>query len=202
MFSCTAPAGTEGKPLLGGFHCSRQASPPAPEPGNWRSTARKDAGCCFPHNPCKAEAAAHTPSKPSSPGDQTPLQKEKRKRLQRHCIAPGASIQPQRGVPDQDRRVLRAGSGEGGQARHTSSGPGYSTSDGQQQQPPTICHRIQGHGVTPAVEEPIPPQEPPQVNSPAALTQVLCTEREPRSSFFFLFFNLFFLLFPSSFPSR
>lgn len=70
--------------------------------------------------------------------------------------------------------------GRGGrtrQARHTSSGPGYSTSDGQQQQPPTICHRIQGGGVTPTAEEPIPPQDPPPVNRPATLTQVLCSER-------------------------
>lgn len=75
----------------------------------------------------------------------------------------------------------RRGTGQGGrtrQARHTSSGPGYSTSDGQQQQPPTICHRIQGDGVTPMAEEPIPPQDtPPQVTSPATLTQVLCSER-------------------------
>lgn len=64
-----APIGGEGKPLLGGFNCSRQAAPPTLGLGNWRSTAQKDPSRCLPHNPCKAEAAAHTPGKPPTPGD-------------------------------------------------------------------------------------------------------------------------------------
>lgn len=68
------------------------------------------------------------------------------------------------------------GTGEKGRTRrahHTSSGSGYSTSDGQQQQPPTICHRIQdtgrwghphGRGAPPTSRT--PPRETLQQHSP------------------------------------
>lgn len=72
------------------------------ELGNWRPTARKDPGSGSSCSPCQAVAAAHTPSKPCTPGNRTPLQKEKRKRLQRHRIAPATSIQLQQGVPARD----------------------------------------------------------------------------------------------------
>lgn len=65
------------------------------------------------------------------------------------------------------------GKGERDAQRHsiTSSGLGYSTSDGQQQQPPTICHRIQGDGVTPTAEE--PPLSPPSCPKAHTAHQVL-----------------------------
>lgn len=85
-------------------------------------------------------------------------------RLWRHRIALGASIQLHRGpclgLECAMGRQWGRGAGRGRRGI-TSSGSGYSTSDGQQQQPPTICHRIQGDGVTPTAEEPGPPQDPP-----------------------------------------
>lgn len=169
-------------------HCNVQGALQSQHPATWvpghlqlptahtgariqspNSSAKPHFHSIFTANPPKAEAGAPLcTAEQTNPLSTRPKLLQRGRQTDRQAASrrappprPGLCCDPAGGKGEQDAQ------------RHsiTSSGLGYSTSDGQQQQPPTICHRIQGDGVTPTAEE--PPLSPPSCPKAHTAHQVL-----------------------------